>query len=207
LEQTIPRGDVRLDAWDAWHPVEVARLLTGVAAPWWVAGGWALDLWRGEQTRSHHDLEICVPRTEWQEVRERLAGHDLWYVDNGTMRWLGPAAPVPDEARQVWVRDRATCAWRLDVMVDPGNRDLWICHRDPRLSRPLADAVSTSAGGIPFLRPEIVLLLKAKYLRPKDELDFAATVPLLDAAARSWLVDALTLMHLGHTWLEQVQDT
>ncbi|HEU0113240.1 MAG TPA: hypothetical protein VFQ80_01105 [Thermomicrobiales bacterium] len=36
-------------AWDAWRPDEIGRLLAGVQAPWRVAGGWALDLFLGEQ--------------------------------------------------------------------------------------------------------------------------------------------------------------
>jgi hypothetical protein len=205
LERAIPHGDVRLDAWDPWQPAEVAQLLTGVATPWWVAGGWALDLWRGAHTRAHEDLEICVPRTEWHEVRDRLAGHDLWYAEAGGLRWLAPAAVVPDAARQVWARDRATGAWKLDVMLDPGSRELWVCHRDPRLTRPLDGAVSATPDGIPYQRPEIVLLMKAKHQRPKDEVDLATTLPLLDAAERRWLADALALLHPDHAWLERVR--
>jgi hypothetical protein len=206
LRQTIPRGDPRLTAWDAWQPPDVARLLDGVEVPWWVAGGWALDLWRGVQTRPHKDLEICVPRTEWREVRERLAAHDLWYVDAGGLQPLRSAAEVPDAARQVWIRDRATGRWRLDVMLDPGSRAEWVCHRDPLLRRPLDAAISTTPDGIPYLQPEIVLLLKAKYLRPKDEADFAAALPLLSAARRLWLTDALGRLHPDHVWLKRVQE-
>lgn len=31
----------------AWTPAEVTRRLAGVRAPWYVAAGWALDLFRG----------------------------------------------------------------------------------------------------------------------------------------------------------------
>ena len=41
------------------------------------------------------------------------------------------------------------------------------------------------------------LIYKAKAVRPKDQADFAATVPLLDAAARRWLADALARAHPG----------
>lgn len=202
----IPPGDPRVGRWDAWRPDEVARLLRGVAVPWWVAGGWALDLWRGEQTRPHADLEICVPRALWRAVRDRLEGHDLWYADGtGGLRRLDPEAAVPDAHRQVWVRDRAAAVWRLDVMLDPATRDTWICHRDARLTRPLTDAVAFTPDGIPYHAPELVLLLKAKHARPKDEADFAAALPLLDAAGRAWLDGALELLHPGHAWLDRVR--
>jgi hypothetical protein len=202
----IPAGDPRIGAWSAWHPAEVARLLDGVSAPWWVVGGWALDLWRGEQTRPHHDLEICIPRADWREVRQRVDGHDLWYADGtGGLRWLAPDAPVPDAHRQVWVWDREAGTWRLDVMLEPGTRESWVCHRDAGLTRPLAAAVSVTADGIPYQRPEMVLLLKAKHRRPKDEADLAGALPLLDAAEREWLAAGLAFLHPGHEWLDRVR--
>ena len=33
-----------ISEWDPWRPDEAARLLEGVDAPWYVAGGWAIDL-------------------------------------------------------------------------------------------------------------------------------------------------------------------
>lgn len=35
--------------WDAFRPEEAKRLLATVAAPWYVAAGWAIDLFLGEQ--------------------------------------------------------------------------------------------------------------------------------------------------------------
>jgi hypothetical protein len=189
------------DRWDAWTPAEVARLLSGVTPPWWVAGGWALDLWLGHQTRVHADVEICTPRAEWASVRERLAGHDLWCAKDGRVTPLASGAPVPDACRQVWVLDRRTRSWRLDVMLEGGGPDEWVCHRDARIRRPLAEATGVTADGIPYLRPEIVLLLKARYSRPKDEADLDAFLPRLDAPARGWLAHTLAWLHPGHEWL------
>jgi hypothetical protein len=194
-----------LKRWDAWRPAEVAGLLAGVEVPWWVAGGWALAHWRGRQSRPHADLEICVPRAEWAPVRERLAGCDLWCVRDGRVRPLPADEPVPDAYRQVWVQDRGMGAWRLDVMLEAAGRAEWVCHRDARIRRPLAEALAVTPGGIPYLRPEIALLLKAKYRRAKDEADLDLFLPLLDPPARRWLADALATLHPGHPWLERVR--
>jgi hypothetical protein len=65
--------------------------------------------------------------------------------------------------------------------------------------------IERTAEGIPYLAPEIVLLFKAKHTRPKDEDDFAATVPHLGEARVRWLVDALERVHPGHRWLDELR--
>jgi hypothetical protein len=51
-----------LTLWDAWRPEQVSALLAGVQAPWYVAAGWAIELFLGQERREHEDLEIAVPR-------------------------------------------------------------------------------------------------------------------------------------------------
>lgn len=50
-----------IEAWDVWPPPTVAERLAGVAFPWWVVGGWAIDGFLGEKTREHADLEVATP--------------------------------------------------------------------------------------------------------------------------------------------------
>jgi hypothetical protein len=178
----------------------VTRRLAGVDAPWAVVAGWALDLFRGKQTREHEDLEIAVPERSYAAIAEALASFDHFAVGDGL------AQPATEEslaaAYQTWVRERETGVWRLDVMREPWEGDTWICRRDQRIRRPGADVVARTSDGIPYQQPEIVLLFKAKAMRPKDEADFASVLPLLDSSRRRWLSDALALVHPGHRWLE-----
>jgi hypothetical protein len=44
-----------------------------------------------------------------------------------------------------------------------------------------------SPGGLPFLGPEVSLLLKSRQHRPKDEQDFRDVVGLLSDEQRRWL--------------------
>jgi hypothetical protein len=69
-------------------------------------------------------------------------------------------------------------------------------------ARPLAD-VTRDWQGIPFLAPEVVLLIKARPGLDKpgtdnDQRDFEAALPVLSAEQRSWLKDAC-LMRLPRT--------
>ncbi|MFJ6633433.1 hypothetical protein ACIQMR_18895 [Streptomyces sp. NPDC091376] len=61
-----------------------------------------------------------------------------------------------------------------------------------------------SATGIPYLAPEVQLFYKAKATRDKDETDFEAVLPLLDAPARAWLADAIKVIAPTHHWLRRL---
>lgn len=64
--------DADLGSWDAWDPSTIAGFLRDVGTRWYVVGGWGLDLFRGRQTREHEDLEIAVPQSGFEEIREHL---------------------------------------------------------------------------------------------------------------------------------------
>lgn len=197
-----------LDNWDAWAPGELADRLAGVGVPWWVCGGWALDLFRGEQRREHSDIEFAVCRADFPAVRDALladGNHEMFYVGDGRGYRLVDVPPA--EYTQVWTADRSTGTFRTDTFLDPGDRDEWVCKRDHRLRRPLAGTIAFSADGVPYQRPEVVLLMKARHRRPKDDDDLAATLPLLPADARAWLVAALELIHPGHEWIAAARRT
>jgi hypothetical protein len=191
--------DPDLTAWDPWHPAEVARRLAGVEVAWAVVAGWSLDLFRGEQTRDHDDIEIGVPADGFGAVHEALADLDVFaIVDSKAVEATDAALAV---SHQTWVREPATGRWRLDVIREPWEGDTWICRRDPRIRRTREELIAHTADGIPYQRPEVALLFKAKHTREKDQRDFDAIVPLLDDAARAWLSEALELAHPGHEWL------
>jgi Aminoglycoside-2''-adenylyltransferase len=198
-----------LTMWDAWRPAEVARLLAGIRAPWYVAAGWAIDLFLGEQRREHEDLEIAVPRDRFPEVARALAGFELFVPGRELGRdrvWpLARAGDRLETHHQTWVREPATGKWRLDVFREPSDNGTWICRRDKRIRLPYREVIERTQDGIPYGRPEIVLLFKAKHAhQPKNQADLAAVLPLLEPARRRWLAETIGLVHPGHPWLDEV---
>ncbi len=190
-----------LEAWQPWTPEEAARILTKLDAPWSVVGGWAIDLFLGRVTREHEDLEIALPRTSFAAARKHLANYALHAVGTGQVRRLNTGDPFPDELHQCWVLDEAAGKWRMDVMSEPGDVLIWKCRRDERINAPRDWMIGRTPEGIPFLIPEAVLLFKAKYVRPKDEADFASCLPEMTVPAKDWLRNALERVHPGHAWL------
>jgi hypothetical protein len=99
------------------------------------------------------------------------------------------------------VREPATGVYRADIFREPHDGSTWICRRDETIRLPYQQIIRRTPAGIPYLVPEIVLLFKAKHVRPKDAADFEATLPLLRPAAVEWLRDTLARVHPGHAWL------
>jgi hypothetical protein len=177
--------------------------MASVGEPWCVAAGWAIDLFLGRQTRAHDDIELAVGPRGFEAARRALADHELFVVGGGFAWPLGEQSLATHH--QTWVRDRETRAWRLDLLREPWEDDTWVFRRDPRIRLPLAHAIERTREGIPYARPEIVLLFKAKAAREKDDADLAVTLPLLAKPARQWLADALSLVHPGHRWLASLR--
>jgi len=193
-----------LDAWRPWTPAAAAERLAGAGVGWCVVGGWAVELFVGRPVRPHHDLEIAVLRPDFPAVRAALAGHRFHVVGGGEVRALPEGEEPPADRHQNWVLDVGARAWRMDVMLEPGDATTWVFRRDPAIAAPRATMVDRTPAGIPFLRPEGTLLFKAKAPGPKDEIDLAACLPRMAPAARSWLADALRRAHPGHPWIEVV---
>lgn len=191
-------------AWDAWQPAELALRLTGIAKPWCVVGGWALDLWHGEKTRDHEDLEFTVLRGDVALFRAALGDLDFYAVGSGVVSPLPEDTAPPAGIAQIWCHDRAAARWRVDMMIEEGTADRWVYKRDPSIAFPRAEMIATTADGIPYLRPAGVLLFKAKYLRDKDEMDFAKALPKLAPSERDWLKAMLGQAHPGHAWQERL---
>ncbi len=192
------------DAWSAWHPRELARRLHGVARPWCVVGGWALDLWHGAETRPHDDLEFTILRPDFPAFRTVFADLRLHAAGDGKVTLLAPQETPPADIAQVWCEDVAARCWRVDMMLEDGTPDLWVYKRDPAIRRPRGEMVRMSAEGIPYLAPEAILLFKAKYRRDKDEADFTRALPKLGAAQRNWLKACIARAHPSHAWLHQL---
>lgn len=202
-EEEIPPGgrEVGDPPWDAWRPEEITRRLSGVTVPWFVAAGWALDLFRGEQTREHEDLEISVPATAagFGPIREALAGYNFEVAGSGRLWPLD--SPAFGVMWQTWVSEPDTGVYRLDIFREPQRDGAWVCRRDETISMPYQQIIRRTEQGIPYLIPEIVLLFKARHSRPKDEADFAGVLPLLAPEAAGWLRRALERVHPDHAWI------
>jgi hypothetical protein len=218
MEKQIAAMDVSLDDWQPFKPLEVFQQFAGINAPWCIVGGWAIDLWLGRQTRIHEDIEISILREDLNQFRAALPDCDFFAAGSGKITALKGDDPQPD-IHQVWCLDRETKKWRLDIMIEPGTRadggySTWRYRRQPTITIARDHMIIKDGNGVPFMRPDCVLLFKAKHNRSKDQLDFES---VLDHASNSfdwfvsphgdleWLENKLEELHPDHKWLNQMR--
>ncbi|HEY0807722.1 MAG TPA: amino acid transporter [Pseudonocardiaceae bacterium] len=186
-------------------PTEVAGLFATFGAPWWVAGGYAIELAVGRPVRAHADIDVLVLRRDQLNVQRVLAGWEWWAADPpGVLRPWTAGEVLPPAVHDIWCRPADGQPWRVQFMLDESSGSDWVSRRNPRLRRPIAELGHRTPAGIPFLAPEIQLLYKAARPRPKDEHDFTEVLPVLTAAQQQWLHAALTDTYGGHPWRDRL---
>jgi hypothetical protein len=190
--------------WEPLAPADAASLLADFDAPWWIGGGWAIDLFLGRTTREHADLDFVVLRDHQQAVRAALPGWDLQLAHGGVLTPWPEGEDLPADVHGVWARPDAGGPWQVEFVFDEREGDDWVFRRDEQITMPLGHLGKITADGTPYLVPEVVLLYKAKDVRERDEHDFEAALPKLGIGARCWLAAALEIVHPDHSWLNRV---
>jgi hypothetical protein len=193
--------------WQPLTPAQVADELADFTRPWWVVGGWAIEAATGYR-REHEDTDISILSADVPAFVEHLRGR--WHVWNnvgGVLHPLGDRWTTVEEPRsQLWLRQNATAPWVLDVPLTPAADDgRWTNKVLDGHRADIEEVTWVAEDGIRYLRPEIVLVYKARLRRPKDEPDFEATLPILTPERREWMHDALTAAAPDHRWLERLR--
>jgi Aminoglycoside-2''-adenylyltransferase len=194
-----------LGVWKPLTPRQVATLFSALRAPWWIAGGWAVDAFLGRKSREHGDIDVSILRDDQQKVQQLLSGWDLQAVEPpGSLRpWL-PNEVLPESVHDIWCRPSPAAAWGLQLMLDESDGDDWVYRRNPAVSRPLSTLIWRKTG-IPYLVTEVQLLYKAAHMSPKNEADFDACLPKLSENQRVWLALTLSIAHPGHPWIPRLK--
>ena len=204
-------------------PEPVARvsdLMAGYAAAWCLCGGWGVDAWLGRVTRDHADVDIVVFQADLPALFDHLEGrqliaHDSQIEDDTTEPWDGRPLAVPahiharlpaagDSPPPDRLNAPLESGFHLDIQVNEVSGDDWLLARAPDIAVSLRDSISSSSWDLPTLVPEVILFFKASDARSQDELDLNALLPHLTAKQGTWLVDAVSRIQPGHSWLNRL---
>lgn len=205
-------------------------LLAGFGPAWCLCGGWAADAWLGRQTRDHCDVDIAVFHRDQHAVFEHLPGwalvaHDPNVPDDTTRQWNGRRLDLPAHIHVPRLGSPLATSATLthtavefEFLLNERSGHDWVLNREHGMAVPLERCVRPSPWGLPTASAEVVLFFKAggnltaaeaetstDILRPHDEQDFFALLPILTAAQRSWLRESLGTAQPDHPWLSHLR--
>jgi hypothetical protein len=194
--------------WGTWDHItldEVVAVLDGLAVPWWIAGGYAIDAFAGSGRRDHDDIDVSLFHADHLVAHVHLSAWDLHCAENppGILRsWL-PSETLGTSIHDIWVRRDADDAWRFQLMLNGGGPSELVFRRDERVRAPLERATFVKKG-VRYMTPEWQLLFKSRGRREKDEFDFRDCLPLMSTGQRAWLRDSLGMADPENPWLARL---
>ncbi|WP_102275539.1 nucleotidyltransferase domain-containing protein [Cytobacillus massiliigabonensis] len=167
---------------------------------WFFAGGWAIDLFLGIETRDHHDLEIGIFREDQMKLKEFLSPWEFKKVCKGEFTpWDNEYIKLP--LHEIHAINHAN-NYELEILLNESDAENWKFRRDVRISYPIQSVIRFSETGLPYLAPEIVLLYKIKNTREKDHKDFLSVKDFLKSKQKNWLRQAIKIHEPKHDWLK-----
>jgi GrpB-like predicted nucleotidyltransferase (UPF0157 family) len=181
--------------------------LAGFERPWYISSGWALDLYLSRVTRVHHDVDVVIARHDQLALQKYMMARGWQFVTP----LQGNLEPWPQHMRIELPRHQVH-AHREGAFIDFLLTDLadgiWRYRRDPLIIRHGERMSLTTAEGIRYLAPELVLLYKSRNTsdqeRSKDQHDFEQVYPHLEPERRAWLRWALLATNPQHEWLAEL---
>lgn len=173
--------------------------------------GWALDLFIGQPSRPHFDLDVAVARHDLTIAQQYLQGWDFQYAVPGT------SDPVVFKSWQngetlgfaihgSWARESSEAPWRFEFLLHEIEGNVWSFRYCPAIKHPVNSIGDCTKDGIFYLRPEIALLYKAARQREIDDQDFPRVLPRLADHQREQLACDLLRFSPQHAWLRLLRN-
>lgn len=187
-----------------WNPLtieDVAERFAPFDVDWWIAGGQAIDLFLGWESRRHADLDLEMFRSDREILFDVFKGWELFTVSEGAhSRWLS-GAPIEAPVFGIWGRPSSSEPWGVEIMLADGDATEWRFRRDPSIRMNRSRLTHTLPSGVKYCAPEVQLLYKSKQARPKDDVDFTRTLHLMNPDQKLWLCNAVRRTSPGHPWI------
>lgn len=185
-------------------PLQIADVMRDFKPDWFIAGGWAIDLFLGKETRAHSDIEIAVYRQDQAALHDYFKSWNLQKTINGKLVVWHQEEWLTLPTHEIHCFKETAKPPEIEILLNESNETEWIYRRNQEIRRSLAKIGLHSSEGIKFLCPEIVLLYKSKNPQTKDERDFQTVVAHLDPERKQWVKNAITITDSQHHWLQSL---
>ena len=172
--------------------------------PWFISGGWSIDLALGKVTRQHEDVDICVFREQVQGVLDYFFEWEISVAIPGEHR-LEPCRNTQDTLPPRFGLHLRKGDQFIEVLLTDRIGEKVIFRRDPSIHMSLREFIRTDNQGRQYVAPEWQLLFKSKENRDKDQQDFKTFIAYSNTRQRRWLLTALKTHNPESRWIAMLE--
>jgi hypothetical protein len=173
--------------------LKVKNIMNKFGYPWFIAGGWAIDLFLNRETRLHEDIEIGIYRKNQMQLYRFFEKYKKYYINNkgrtGKLEkhdWNKEYLRLPIHELHIEYE-----GLNIEVLLNEGDDSNWLYKRDLKVTLEENKVIQFTGNRIPYLCPEIVLLYKTKEMRDKDIADLLNAVVKMSETQKTWLIDSI----------------
>jgi hypothetical protein len=148
-------------------PLQISAIMRDLKPSWFVAGGWAIDLFLGKETRAHQDIEVAILRKDQTALHDYLDGWILQKIVDGEPIVWHQNERLNLPTHEIHCFNETAQPSRIEILLNESNETEWIYRRNQKIRRSLSKIQLESKARVKFLCPEIVLLYKSKNPRQR----------------------------------------
>lgn len=196
---------------EIWNPLsvtEICEILKNSEFPFWISGGYAIDLFLGKQTRQHDDLDISINRVHQLYFQKQLSKWELKASNppgSGKLVDWTSEEYLDSPVYNIWAREKMTTSWNFEIMLCDFENDEWVYRRNRNIRGPIHEFDWQTKEGIKVIAPEIQLLYKSRNPREKDFFDFQNCMKIFSVEKKLKLKMLLEAdSGLNHPWLKLI---
>jgi len=171
--------------------IKVKSIMDKFGYPWFIVGGWAIDLFLDKETRIHSDLEIGIYRKHQMHMYRYFESSKKYFINNKSRigkhekkEWNKQYLQLP--IHEIYVEHKGV---EIEVLLNERDEDNWVYRRNTAIKLDERKAILFTDKRIPYLCPEAVLLYKTQELREKDCEDIANASRKMNETQIQWLFD------------------
>ena len=189
--------------------LHIPTALRSATHPFFIAGGWAPDLFIGRTTRTHADLDIAISRDDQLYFQNLLSNWDLQACDppgSGTLRRWTLGERLENPIHNVWARPDVDAPWPLELLLCDFTETEWVYRRNTKIRGPVESFGWKHEIGLRVIAPEIQLLYKSRNPREKDDADFENCLPRFSIEQKAFLYEAIVIdSGTSQKWVEELR--
>ncbi|MNJ53887.1 hypothetical protein D3C77_493030 [compost metagenome] len=173
--------------------------------PWFVAGGWTIDLLVNEVTRDHKDMDICIFREDVEYALRYFQNWEIHVAIPGEHR-LEKVNELRDVERPRYCLHLFKGREFVELLLTDRMEEHVVFRKNERIIMEMKDFVMKK-DEIPFVNPAWQLLFKSLSTRQEDEHDFEIyRDKVSDKKSKRWLLESMKIVKGNKRWIEELSE-